>query len=382
MAAHRFRPLDGIRGLAVAFVVVHHWVLTEINEPLGFDLNVGNLGIQLFFALSGFLITGILLDFRAERERGEIDFRSVLVRFWQSRTARLLPVVLLTLTAVAIAGERIEHRANLIWHATFTSNILFFLHGDFDSNLAHFWSLAVEQQFYVIWPFIILLAPRRALESFLIALILLGPLSRLALYHAGFVSFAEFNVLPMSNFDSLGAGSLLAVWLRDEGEWIAGRLHALSVLAVAAIGGFIANRFFGKLAWNPEQFFGAILSAWLIATVLRRPGSAIGRVFSWGPLVTLGIISYGVYTYHVFIPRAVGFVLRRLDTPAWLGAGAPLLALSAVATLVIALSSWHFMERPINEARRRWQERAAARAGQHLPDPIPATAQVNRSEAH
>jgi peptidoglycan/LPS O-acetylase OafA/YrhL len=99
-------------------------------------------------------------------------------------------------------------------------------------------------------------------------------------------------------------------------------------------------------------------------------------------LVGLGVISYGVYVYHVFAPRAVGFVLRQLDMPAWMGAGFPLLALSAVATLVVAISSWHFMEKPINEARRRWQERSASRKGQHLPDPIPAPAHATRSEAH
>jgi peptidoglycan/LPS O-acetylase OafA/YrhL len=353
MPANRFRPLDGIRGLAVFLVVVHHWT------TIGGDANVGNLGIQLFFALSGFLITGILLDLRFARERGEIRLRDALARFWQSRVARVVPVVVLTLVAISIAGERIEPRANLAWHATFTSNILFFLQGNYHSNLAHFWSLAVEQQFYLMWPFVILFAPRRRLELLLFALVILAPLARFALFNAGFTNFAEYNVLPFSNFDSLGAGSLLAVWMREEDATTVGRLHMLSILAVAALAAFVANRVLGEFIWNPEQFFGAILSAWLIAEAVRNPSSWTARAFSWTPLVALGTISYGVYAYHAFAPRAVGFALRHVGAPASFQSGPILLLLSAIVTALVAAGSWFLMEKPIMDARRRWQRRAS-----------------------
>jgi len=314
--------------------------------------------VQLFFVLSGFLITGILLDLRESRDRGEIELRQVMARFWQSRAARILPVVVLTLVGVGLVGDRIERRENLIWHATFTSNILFFLRGDYGSNLAHFWSLAVEQQFYLMWPFIILLVRRSALEPFLIGLVILGPLVRLVLYYVGYENFTQFNVLPISNFDSLGAGSLLALWVREEGDRAARRFGMLPLMAAAATAAFVVNRALGRLPWNAEQFFAAIMAAWLIATVVRYPVSTPARALRWKPLVGLGLISYGVYAYHVFAPRAVGFVLRRLGVPEWFHTGMPLVLLSIATTLIVAACSWHLMEKPINSARRRWQERS------------------------
>ncbi len=356
MSAGRLRPLDGVRGIAVSLVILHHY--TEE----GFLQDLGNLGVQLFFVLSGFLITGILLDLRDSLETTDIELGDVLSRFWQSRAARILPVVVLTLAGVAVIGDRIEPRDNLIWHATFTSNVLFFLRGDYHSNLAHFWSLAVEQQFYLTWPFIILLVRRRALEPFVICLIVLAPLTRFALFSAGYTNFAQYNVLPVSNFDSLGAGALLALWVRNESDTANRRFHLLGVLATAAVVAFAANRALGRVPWNTEQFFTAIMSAWLIGTIVRYPLSMPARALKFKPLVALGIISYGVYAYHVFAPRGVGFVLRALHAPESLQSGVPLYLLSFVSTLVVAAGSWHLMERPINEARRRWQERSTMKA--------------------
>jgi len=352
MSAARVRPLDGIRGIAVFLVILHHY--TEE----GFYQDLGNIGVQLFFVLSGFLITGILLELRESLESTDIQLGEALSRFWQSRIARILPVVLLTLAGVAIIGDRIEPRSNLVWHATFTSNVLFFLRGDYGSNLAHFWSLAVEQQFYLTWPFIILLVRRRALEPFVIGLILLAPAVRFALYTAGFTNFAEYNVLPVSNFDSLGAGALLALWMREEPVKAEARLRLLGWLAAAAAAAFIANRAFGRIPWNAEQLFTAIMSAWLIATVVRYPVSFAARALNWKPLVALGVISYGVYAYHVFAPRSVGFVLRQLHIPEWFHSGVPLVVLSFITTVGVAACSWRLMERPINDARRRWQQRS------------------------
>ena len=101
--------------------------------------------------------------------------------------------------------------------------------------------------------------------------------------------------------------------------------------------------------------------AWMIAAARDGSPGFVGRLLESRPLVALGVISYGVYAYHVFAPRLVGAGLREIDAPVSLQSGIPLFVLSAAITLVAACISWFLMERPINTARLRWQERGVQR---------------------
>jgi peptidoglycan/LPS O-acetylase OafA/YrhL len=351
----RLTQLDGLRGIAVALVVVHHF------SPIGHALGLGNIGVQLFFVLSGFLITGILLDHRSALEAGTSDLRRALVTFWQSRAARILPVVFVTLAAVFLAGDRFARREDMLWHFAFASNLLFFHRGEFGSSLAHFWTLAVEQQFYLVWPLLILFIPRRFLEASILSLVVLAPVTRLLLYTAGYDNFAQFNVLPFSNFDSLGLGALIATWKRLPDARARSRWRLLSAFGLVSALAVVANRYLGPLPANMEQSLYAIAFAWVIAAASEGMPGLAKRLLEWRPLVGLGVISYGVYAYHVFAPRLVGAGLRALDAPTDLQSGVPLFVLSATLTLAAASLSWLLMERPINEARRNWQRRAQLR---------------------
>ena len=347
MTLKRVAHLDGIRGIAVALVVMHHWTTT------GHALDLGNIGVQLFFVLSGFLITGILLDARASMDRGESGFRQTLSTFWRRRLARILPVFLLTLLLVALAGSRLEKPDNLPWHLLFASNLLFFLRGSFDSNLAHFWTLAVEQQFYVAWPLAVLLVPRGRLEMVILALVALAPLTRVLLYLSGLREFPQFNVLPFANFDSLGLGAAVALWMRMPETERAIRFRALSWAAAVAFVAFLANRALGRLPANMEQSFYAVVFAWVVAATSRKERTFAARILEWEPLVALGIVSYGVYVYHVFGPRLAGFGMRSVGAPELWQSGAPLFVASAWVTLAAAFASWLLMERPVLRAARR-----------------------------
>lgn len=362
---NRMRQLDGVRGIAVALVVLHHWTLR------GHELGLGNVGVQLFFVLSGFLITGILLDFRRDLDTGQSTLKSVLASFWQSRAARIVPVVLLTLTAVLLAGDRFERRSDMLWHYGFASNFLFFKRGAFDSSLAHFWTLAVEQQFYLVWPALVLLVPLRRLERLILALVVLAPVSRFAFYAAGWDAFAQFNVLPFANFDSLGMGALMATWAKSP-DRSAARESALATLALACAVAVMANRAFGPLPANVEQTFFAIAFSWLVAKAGTGIPGLPGRVFGSRALVGLGVISYGVYVYHVFAPRAIGAFLRTVGASPRLQEGFALFMLSALLTTGVACASWFLMERPINNARRQWQRRSQSKAPSMPPDVQPA----------
>jgi peptidoglycan/LPS O-acetylase OafA/YrhL len=343
----RVAHLDGIRGLAVALVVFHHWTAT------GHAMDLGNIGVQLFFVLSGFLITGILIDTRTALDAGTVGLGEGLGNFWKRRATRILPVFLFTLTLIALAGSRFEKPENMPWHFLFASNLLFFARGTFEgTSLAHFWTLAVEQQFYLAWPLVVVLAPRRSLEKVMLALIVLAPMTRIALYAAGFHEFPQYNVLPLASFDSLGLGALMALWIRMPAEQAQGRWHALSVCAVVATVAFVLNRAFGRLPANVEQTFYAVIFAWVVGTSSRHIEGIAARVLEWRPLVALGIVSYGVYVYHMFGPRLVGFGLRTIGAPLEWHTGVPLFLLSAVFTLGVACASWFLMERPIINAGR------------------------------
>ncbi|SRR5260221_2509515 len=343
----RVLQLDGLRGIAVGLVVLHHWTAT------GHSMDLGNIGVQLFFVLSGFLITGILLDLRSARETGEQDTFSGLLKFWERRAARILPVFFLTLVAVSLAGDRFEKHSDMPWHFLFGSNFLFFQRGEFDSNLSHFWTLAVEQQFYLVWPFLVMGLPRRWLEGAIVALVALAPATRIWLYAAGYHDFAQYNVLPFANFDSLGLGALIALWTRLPVAQTRARWSALATIALGATAAFVLNRLLGRLPANLEQSFYAVIFAWLVAASHEGLPGFGGRLLAYRPLAWLGIISYGVYVYHAFAPRVVGAGLRAIAAPPDLQTGVPLFALSAAFTLTVASLSWFVMERPINNARRK-----------------------------
>jgi peptidoglycan/LPS O-acetylase OafA/YrhL len=156
---HRFHELDGLRAFAILGVLYTHFINDESM--------VGTLGVELFFVLSGYLITGILLRGRNLIEACESTLPTVLKSFYIRRALRILPVYYFCLFCLWLAGSQ-EVKDQIWWHATFNSNMLF-VFIPFTNLTPHFWTLAVEEQFYVFWPAIILLAPRRHLLTILLA---------------------------------------------------------------------------------------------------------------------------------------------------------------------------------------------------------------------
>src|SRR5690606_36177222 len=154
---------------------------------------------------------------------------------------------------------------------------LFFHRGEFESSLAHFWSLSVEQQFYLIWPFVILVAPLRRLEAILLAAALVAPITRLTLYQAGFREFAQFNVLPLANLDSLALGAFVALCAHMPEPDRASRWRVLTLAAGGAAAALVANRLLGPLPANLEQSFYAVLFAGLVAAARRGLPGIAGR---------------------------------------------------------------------------------------------------------
>jgi peptidoglycan/LPS O-acetylase OafA/YrhL len=206
------------------------------------------------------------------------------------------------------------------------------------------------------------------LESIILAFVVVAPLTRLALAGHGFVHFAEYNVLPFTNLDSLGFGALVALWVRKPNAAVAARSRLLKVATPAAAGGLVVTALI-SLPGNMEQTFFAVLFAAVVFRVFQRIGGVPGRLLENPVLIGLGTISYGIYVYHVFAPRAIGVALRGLDAPATFHSGFPLFVLSAALTLAVSALSWRLMERPILALSNRSSMSAARSPGVLGPSP-------------
>jgi peptidoglycan/LPS O-acetylase OafA/YrhL len=340
--------LDGLRAVAVFLVFIHHWTT--------WHLDTGQIGVQLFFVLSGFLITGILLDLRTKGARVGQSTLLSLRQFYGRRFLRIFPLFYGTLALLYVFDLSLV-REFIGWHVTYLSNVGFALKGEFMGRTSHFWTLAVEEQFYLIWPLLILTAPRRNLLPVIVGAILLAPLCRMGLYASGYTNFVTYNLWPVSNLDTLGLGSLIALLIRRD-EWSVLWERYLKYGLLAGIPIYLAIRFGGwpaegalQLVPMLQQTALALGLGWIVVTASYGFEGAVGTMLEWQPIVYLGKISYGLYVFHNFAPD----VLRNIETVFNLSfslrSGALGFLLSFCLTVAVSAASWHFYERPINSLK-------------------------------
>jgi len=338
------RPaLDGVRALAVAAVMTYH---------LGADwLPGGFLGVDVFFVLSGFLITSILLD--QATETGRIRYGD----FFARRARRLLPALYLLLLVVcawaafiAMPRQIGDLRGAGLAALVYVANWFFMLTGQsyFDqmagpSPLEHTWSLAIEEQFYLVWPLLLLFFVRRFSPRVTVSLLVVGTLASVGLmavtYDAGDPSVAYFGTLTRAH--ELLVGAILAIAVH-RGLSVSPQWRWTGWVAIAALcGAFALVTDTGAFYYQGGSLAVCLVVAWLLLILgAGTPGGGPTRALSWGPIVALGIISYGVYLWH--------WPLILWLTPLATGLeGAALDALRIGATLAIAIASYFAVERPI-----------------------------------
>jgi peptidoglycan/LPS O-acetylase OafA/YrhL len=304
-----YRPqLDGLRAVAILGVLISHLS--------GWLPNAGDLGVRLFFVLSGFLITSILLNGMPASD------------FYLRRAARLWPAFYLALS-LALLLDLKGMRATWTWHAMQLTNLYFALHPGWGSvwPADHLWTLNVEVQFYLVWPLVIGMTPRKVLAPVVAALIVLGPLWRLGTALMGTNEFVTW-LMPFAYLDALGIGALLALQCRLlKFGWLAAPVFLYGLFADGGLGELTNLASLLTFAWATLAASDGTISP------LQTPS-----------VVYFGRISYGVYLYHLFVLAT----LRQLGWPSAVG-WQTLLTVGAL-TVVVAASSYHFVERPIRDA--------------------------------
>lgn len=320
--------LDGLRAVAVTFVLVFHFVPgVAAYAPLA------AIGVRLFFVLSGFLITGILLSWRGR------PLGAALQTFYLRRGLRIFPLFYFALAVAAIMNIG-PVRETIFWHASYLSNFYLVRRGDWHGSVSHLWSLAVEEQFYLVWPWLILCAPLRWLSPAIVVMIAIAPVSRL-------VSPDPMNaVLPTSCLDALGLGALLALQRSGDRDRPAPLEGGPCMLIGTAMVVLTLSLRYASLGGNYTavglDLGVSLLSVAIIARAADGFPGIAGAFLSSRPAIAVGKVSYGLYVYHAFMAYVLGRYVPGLTTMTW-----PLrfLLLSA-ATGVVAAVSWHLLEKP------------------------------------
>ena len=316
-SGRRLPALDGIRGLAIIWVVLHNTtdllplMLHGAAHELAFLVHPGWIGVQLFFALSGFLITGGLLDTHGASNY----FRA----FYARRALRILPLYYTVLIVLLIVLPEL-HLGPAILQADPRRQLSLWL---FTVNwtqaapfgFGHFWSLAVEEQFYLFWPFVVYWISARRLLAVCVGFALIALTSRGIMVSSGANSWTVYTATT-SHLDALALGGAGACLLRIPAAraWLASRLTAvnLGALVIFVVGVPITG------AYNTDsiecQLFGYTLLALCCATLVttaavgdeRGRPTVLGRFLCWAPLRSFGKYSYAIYIFHQLIHKLLG----------------------------------------------------------------------------
>jgi peptidoglycan/LPS O-acetylase OafA/YrhL len=355
--------LDGLRGCAIAAVILHEG--PRSHDGLGARIfgavaNGGWAGVQLFFVLSGFLITGILLDTREDPH----FFRN----FYARRTLRIFPPYYATLILTLWVGPLVFSTAasdvrgvlsRQGWLWSYTSNLAILRHNGWCFSagwlsLDHTWSLAVEEQFYLAWPVLLFFLPRRGIVAVALAITLASPVLRMAMLHAGTSPEAVYSFTPC-RLDALAMGSLLAVVIRNGAEITEHVRTAKALLlgGAAALGTVVVK----SRGLDSEDFLvqtlgfsalAVLCSGVVLGAALAAPDKGAARFFGSPALTFVGRYSYGMYLYQgVLAPLFHRIPVDRIAELLGSRLAALLVAttLMFLVTTAIAFVSWHVFER-------------------------------------
>jgi peptidoglycan/LPS O-acetylase OafA/YrhL len=328
--------------------MVDHFSADVPNFPLPDRIRLGATGVRLFLVLSGYFITASLRRARDRLDLGELSVGKTVRAFYWRRLLRTGPAYV-AFAGIALLLNLGAVRQNWPWVLTGTVNWLIAWQNQWPLAIAHLWSICVQEQFYLLWPLLILLIPRRWMMSAIIAVAFAGIAFRIGCVIFSVPLIARW-LLPFGSLDSLAAGAALG--------WCGGRLKAsrggwmlallsLSMLTIAAV---LRNGDPTKLESVLVEPLEAAAFVILVARTATGFEGNIGRFLSSAGLVFAGRISYGLYVYHILVAMVLN---RWLPSQLRFIVTVPSLRLVVfgIVTLFTAALSWRLLEQPINRLR-------------------------------
>ncbi|HEX8517925.1 MAG TPA: acyltransferase [Bacteroidia bacterium] len=343
--------LDGLRFLAIAGVMISHFVHFENSLLQRFPFGHG---VNLFFVISGFLITTILLRNKEEIEIGESSLSKVIKNFYVKRTLRIFPIYYLTIFFLYFINFQ-NTRDVFGWVATYTTNIYLSLDKPYIGSFNHLWSLAAEEQFYLIWPLLILLTPKRLLAAFIYSTITLSVLFKIILFvTVGWTT--AINAFTLSCGDALGLGALIGYWMLydkskldfiNKNHWLLGSSAAIfAFFMIFPRPSEVVVMIFGNTLFSIFAFF-------VVARAAEDKFKGCAKSLLENKAIShLGKISYGIYLYHFFMPDLYNYLAEHSEYIKTLKENKNVFYM--IVAILIAQLSWTIIEKPINSLKKRF----------------------------
>jgi len=367
----RLPVLDGVRGLAILLVMIHHF-------GLGYDVNTTGellfarlansswLGVDLFFVLSGFLITGILLKAK--------DRPRYFKNFYMRRALRIFPLYYGTLFLYFVILPYIfgvdfrRDFSDTWWHVFYLSNFKQAFDGFQPRPLGILWSLSIEEQYYLAWPLLVYFLPRRALIVLCVGVLIATPAMR---YMFAFGKYDPVFIYmnTLTRIDGIVAGSLLAIIAAGGLETLSKYRFIAKACAIAGMGtlfvGFSDYTGLFYYTWNPgAQAFGystiiMVMVACFVLLLTNPSESIANRALCWRPFLELGKYSYAMYIFHDLVNMVMLEAFgERTYYPTYFGSVLPMIILAMLIgigiTLLIALLTWNLWEKHFLKLKDRY----------------------------
>jgi peptidoglycan/LPS O-acetylase OafA/YrhL len=311
-ATRRFQSLDALRAFAIVAVIWHHTMATSFSSAIAYE---GRYGVNLFFVISGFLIVTLLL--RSQESPNGFS----LAKFWGRRALRIFPIYFTVLAVYVLLVRYTEHSPagvaffqNLPYFATFTSN--WFVEPADRTIFVFSWSLATEEQFYLVWPLIEVLVPWRRVKLALLGLLIVT--SQLALAHVSDHWLDSY--LPVRILASAALGLLLGTGLAhglnaEKSFGLAYRFIGHRGSAVGSVGFLVVSAIVSPEIGFAGDILMSVAFLLLVATTVVREDNDLAWALRWQPIVWVGTVSYGMYMLHMLSVNIVrrGMLLAHLE---------------------------------------------------------------------
>jgi len=348
-----YKQLDGLRAIAIIAVMISHWLERSISIEVLKNLPYGS-GVTLFFVLSGFLITKILLDFKEKnRIAGTGNLRSIKA-FYIRRSLRIFPIYYLTIILLLIFGFG-EIKTLFPWLATYTTNIYMTTNSTYLGPFTHFWSLAVEEQFYLFWVPIIIFIPKKYLKQTILYIIAASFL--LFFYFKYMTPYWLADLLVICAMHILGLGALIAYYVKYKPD----KVERLDMSKLKTLTLFLVVVFIIIFVFRPEQLFStlrhfkypvlSLIYALVVLIAVRNGFKGVMKyILENKVMIYIGRISYGLYIYHLFMSPLFLKVLKHdlgIKTTAF-----GYFLLFFIINIIIASASWFLLEKPINNIKK------------------------------